>query len=213
MATASLWVSVFDVVIYRKTIKWYQYFAGALAVMAVYIIYASDFEYGLGLTFGIVGSIFAAMLMILSSRWSKTENIKVITFYQMAGGSLGVLVAIPLFYYISLSGKFTLQFIPSWSDAVLILILVVVFSILAYIMLLNVMQSKAITPFIVTLVNNFTPIYGFGVAYFITSERHSMTNYFILGSMLLFLAVIIYHVFQHFEDKGIKGGTPPAAAS
>lgn len=197
MATTSLWISFIEPTFFGVKAKPFQRLIGINALIGIYVIFQSDFEYGQGLAFGLLGSFFSAMVTIISSQLSKRHKPMVITFYQMLGGWIGM-----TFFLIIYANFITLEPInmqPSWSDAALILGLVLVFSIYAYTVFIEVI--KTISAFTVSLVSNLSPVYGILFAITFTEEAKTMSNGFIAGAIMLLISVFAYPILMHYLNK------------
>ena len=197
MATTSLWISFLEPLIFKTPPKPFQTLLGINAIVAVYVIFHSNFEYGTGLGFGIIGSFFAALVTIFSGRLARTYKPMVITFYQMAGGGIGI----TLFTYIYLD-KFmgqTVQVVPDAKSVMLILFLAFVFSVYAYSVFIDVM--KTVSAFVVSLCNNLSPIYGILFTILITDEEQSMSKGFVVGAGMLLFSVFAYPILVHYKNK------------
>jgi len=197
MATSSLWISFIEPAFFNTKTKPFQSLIGINAIIAVYVIFQSDFEYSRGLLFGIIGSFFSALLTIISSQLSKKYKPMVVTFYQMLGGWIGMTVFLLIYANFIHIEKWQLK--PSWSDVGLILGLAFVFSIYAYSVFIEII--KTISAFTVSLVNNLTPVYGIIFALMLTEDGKTMTNGFIAGTLMLLLSVFSYPILLHYLNK------------
>lgn len=206
MATTSLWISFIEPTFFGVRAKPFQSLIGINAIIGIYVIFQSDFEYGKGLAFGLVGSFFSAMVTIISSQLSKRHKPMVVTLYQMLGGWIGMTFF--LIIYSTFFAEEAVNMQPSWSDAALILGLVLVFSIYAYTVFIEI--TKTISPFTVSLVSNLSPIYGILFAVTFTEEAKTMSNGFIAGAIMLLLSVFAYPVLMYYLNRLNKPKDTPA---
>ncbi len=199
MATSSIWISILQPIFFRTKNQPFQELLGINAVIGLYIIFNSGFEYGWGLTVGISASFFGALLTIISSRLAKQYNNYQVTFYQMAGAWVGTTLFLPIYaHYFSKGQGLTLLSITT-IDFLLILGIAFVFSVYAYTVLLRCM--KTIPPFVVALVANLSPIYGIVFDLFYKGKDEMLTPGFYLGTALLLASVIAYPIFMHYMRK------------
>lgn len=199
MATSSIWISILQPIFFRTKNQPFQELLGINAVIGLYIIFNSGFEYGWGLTVGISASFFGALLTIISSRLAKQYNNYQVTFYQMAGAWIGTTLFLPIYaHYFSKGQGLTLLSITT-IDFLLILGIAFVFSVYAYTVLLRCM--KTIPPFVVALVANLSPIYGIVFDLFFKGKDEMLTPGFYLGTALLLASVIAYPIFMHYMRK------------
>lgn len=199
MATSSIWISILQPILFRTKNQPFQELLGINAVIGLYIIFNSGFEYGWGLTVGITASFFGALLTIVSSRLAKEYSPYQVTFYQMAGAWVGTLIFLPFYsaYFTKGQGLKLLEI--SLMDFVLITGLAMVFSVYAYSVLIRCM--KTIPPFVVALVANLSPVYGIIFDLFVKGRDEMMTQGFYLGTALLLASVIAYPIFNYYMRK------------
>lgn len=205
MATTSLWISFIEPTFFGVKAKPFQSLIGINALIGIYVIFQSDFEYGRGLGFGLVGSFFSAMVTIISSQLSKRHKPMIVTFYQMLGGWIGMTFFLLIYSYFIAEEAVNMQ--PSLSDAVLILGLVLVFSIYAYTVFIEI--TKTISPFTASLVSNLSPVYGILFAVTFTEEAKTMSNGFIAGTIMLLLSVFAYPILMYYLNKLQKSENKP----
>ncbi len=205
MATTSLWISFIEPAFFGVKAKPFQSLIGINAIIGIYVIFQSDFEYGNGLAFGLVGSFFSAMVTIISSQLSKRHKPMVVTLYQMLGGWIGITIF--LLFHINFFAAKPINMIPSWNDAALILGLVMVFSIYAYTVFIEII--KTIPAFTVSLVSNLSPVYGILFAITFTEEAKTMSKGFMTGTIMLLFSVFAYPVLMYYFNKFQKTKDTP----
>jgi drug/metabolite transporter (DMT)-like permease len=199
MATSSIWISILQPIFFRTKNQPLQELLGINAVIGLYIIFNSGFEYGWGLTVGISASFFGALLTIISSRLAKQYNNYQVTFYQMAGAWIGTTLFLPIYSHYFTKGQGLKLLSVTSIDLLLILGIAFVFSVYAYTVLLRCM--KTIPPFVVALVANLSPIYGIIFDLVYKGKDEMMTSGFYLGASLLLGSVVAYPIFMHFMRK------------
>ena len=196
MATTSLWISFLDPLLSNRKSRPFQVLVGMNAILGIYIIFNSDFDYGWGLAIGIIGAIFGALLTIYNAKLAHQHNAYVVTFYQMSGALISTIIFLPFYYYFFLvpNGE-SFQFDASIVDYTLILGLAFVFSIYAYSIFISIMKS--IPPFTVALVSNLNPVYGTAAAILLFQETVMNTGFYI-GTGLLLLSVFTYPILNDY---------------
>lgn len=197
MATSSLWVNLLSPLLLKTRTRPFQHLIALCALLAVYIIFHSGVAYGQGLLLGIGGSFFAALLTLLNSRLSNKYPIPTITFYQMAGGAIGM--GFFLLVYTLPMSEGPLHYLPTAKEWLLIVGLAFVYSIWAYNLLIKIMEK--ISPFVVSLVSNLSPVYGILFAVLLTDETRLMTPGFVVGTALLFASVFAYNGLVYYYNK------------
>jgi drug/metabolite transporter (DMT)-like permease len=190
VATSPLWVSVINPIIQNKRMDYFQILTGVCAVFGVYMIFGSGFEYGLGLLIAIISAFFGALVTVLNAQFAKSQNIYVVSFYQMSGAWIGSMFLFPFFNYFNSTSLHT----PIWSDILLIAFVAITSSIYGYAVLIKVM--KLISPFTVVLVSNLAPVYGMVAALIIHGKTEMMNMYFYAGTAVILFSVIAYPLME-----------------
>ena len=205
MATTSLWISFLDPILSKRKSRPFQILVGMNAILGIYIIFNSDFDYGWGLAIGIIGAIFGALLTIYNAKLAQQHDAYVVTFYQMGGALITSIIFLPFYYYFFLvpEGK-SLQFDAAPTDYILILGLAFVFSIYVYSIFISIM--KAIPPFTVALVSNLNPVYGTAAAILLFQENVMNTGFYI-GTGLLLISVFAYPILSDYMKNYKKTRT------
>ncbi len=193
LSTTPLWVSLIQYFENTRQHRPFQFLTSLNAVMGIYIIFNSDFEYGLGMALGISAAFFGAMLTVVSSYFSKNYPAIFVTYYQMSGSFASCLIFLPIYIYI-LDAPF--DFAPSAKDMGLIVFLAFTFSIYAYTVFIEVMQK--IPPFVVALVSNLSPIYGILTALLFFGKDEKMNTGFYIGGVLILASVFAYPALVNY---------------
>ena len=218
LATIPLFVSILRPILGKGTLSVGEIITGLNAIFGIYIIYSSDFDYGLGFLLALFAAFFGALVTIFNAELIKEENSLVITFYQMSGASL---TAFAVLLFSTFWGGEVAKFIPvkwslTWSDFALIFGLALGVSVYAYSESVRLM--KYLNAFTVAMVGNLIPLYGILsviiLSYFINSvEVAKMDIYFYAGGIILVSAVVarplviwffeVYDVRQKKENRMI----------
>lgn len=191
LATCSLWTAVVEPIYHKKRVKTLDIVLGLIALAGMLIIFNVEFQYWLGLVLGIVSGFLASIFTIINAEFVKNGyNHFVVTFYEMAGAFLVIVLFLP--FYNSIQGGLAL--VPSMSDWVWILILSVVCTVYAY--SISVKLMKNISPFVMNLTINLEPIYGIILAILLFNESEKMSSGFYLGGLLILSAVLIHPILN-----------------
>jgi len=193
ISTTSVWISFISPIVDKKGLNYFQIITGGVAILGILIITQSDFEHPYGLFTGILAGLFGAFVTMLNARLSKGFHHYVITFYQMIGAWLGTLAFFPVYYFFIHDSQFVLL-LPNVKDMFLIGTLVFVFSIFIYSQFIKLMKS--VSPFIVTLSANLSPIYGILVALIFLGDNEKMGITFYMGAALIVGSVILYPILE-----------------
>ncbi|WP_020530889.1 DMT family transporter [Flexithrix dorotheae] len=198
ISTTSVWISFITPLFEKKKISILQIIIGIVAVIGIFIISQSNLKHPVGLFVGVIAGFFGALVTIFNAKLSRGYHHYVITFYQMIGAWVGTLLFIPIYLLYFSEGN--LQMFPNFQDILLIIALVIVFSIFIYSQFIKIM--KTVSPFMVTLSANLSPIYGIIVALIFLGDSEKMNFLFYLGSSIIIISVIIYPLLQkHFNTQ------------
>ena len=195
LATIPLFVSILRPILGKGTLSVGEIITGLNAIFGIYIIYSSDFDYGLGFFLALLAAFFGALVTIFNADLAKQEDSLLITFYQMGGASL---TAFLLLLVSTFFGGVVSDFIPvkwslNWNSFLLIFGLALGVSVYAYSESVRLM--KYLNPFTVAMVGNLVPLYGILsviiLSYFVSKiEVTKMDIYFYAGGIILVAAVV-----------------------
>jgi drug/metabolite transporter (DMT)-like permease len=131
---------------------------------------------------------------VINSKFVKTHEPTLISFYELAGGVL--FFSISLLYTNSFSTDF---FQLSTSDLIYLFILSSVCTAYAFIASTAVM--KYLSPYTVMLTINLEPIYGIILAYFIFEDKEQMSPLFYLGALIILATVIANGIVKGYKKN------------
>ncbi len=186
MSTTSLFTALLEPLFSRKRVRPLEILLSLVVIAGLYLIFRFEFDQSLGLGLALTSAFLAALFTIANSRFTKKHNALLITFYEMAGANLGMLVG--LMAIAATSGLSQAEIIPQPTDWIWLLILAIVCTVYAY--SAGVHLLRKISPFTFNLTVNLEPVYGIGLAYLILGEQ--MTPGFYAGTLVILLAVIAY---------------------
>jgi len=210
LATIPLFVSILRPILGKGALSVGEIITGLNAIFGIYIIYSSDFDYGLGFLLALCAAFFGALVTIFNAALVKETDSLVITFYQMLGASL---TAFAVLLFSTFYGGVVAEFIPvkwsmNWTDFALIFSLALGVSVYAYSESVRLM--KYLNPFTVAMVGNLVPLYGILsviiLSYFIASvEVAEMDFYFYAAGVILVSAVVarplVIWYFEVYEQR------------
>lgn len=193
ISTSSLWTSLLEPLITKRKFLWFELVIGIVVMAGLYVIFYYEFDKAAGLAMGIVSALFATIFSILNGSFTKHHNASVITFYEMAGALLGIVLFLPAYAYFFAENQ-TLQLVPTASDWVSILILGGICTVYAYAAAVKLMQK--FSAFAMNLTINLEPVYGIILAFLIFGEKEKMTSGFYIGTMIILVSVLSYPVIN-----------------
>ncbi len=201
-ATGSFWTAILEPLSIRKKISVIEISLGILVVVGLYIIFSFDFQYHLGLTFGVLSGLSGSIFSVINSRLVKRIPSITITFYEMMGATIAIALFFP-FYKTLISTDGELHLTPTVLDWFYLGILALVCSVYAYTAVIELM--KKLSTFFIQLTMTLEPIYGIVMAVIIFGDREKMTTQFYLGTAVIISAVVLYPLLK---KRQLEDSTP-----
>ena len=198
MATGSLWTSILEPLVMKRPFKWYELLLGGVVVVGLYVIFRFEFDHALGLSMAIASAFLSSAFTVINSRLTVHHNHFLITFWEMVGACLAIVLFFPL-YTATLAEGGALMLSLYWVDVACLLILALVCTVYAY--SVSVELQKRLSAFTVNLTVNLEPIYGIVLAIIIFNEHEQLTTGFFIGTGIILSAVLIYPVLVRLERK------------
>lgn len=188
-ATASFWTALLEPVFTRSRFKWFELVLGLFVLAGLLIIFGSDFQYSVGLWIAIASGFTCAIFALINAQLVKRVTPYTITFYEMVGATLGILLFFPVYMeWWAQDNQLRLQ--PNATDWLLIVILAWLCTVYAYSAAVELF--KRISVFLFQLTLNLEPVYGILMALLVFGEAERMNVSFYAGSLLIFCAVVAY---------------------
>ncbi|MCT4136109.1 NAD(P)H-binding protein [Elizabethkingia anophelis] len=100
-----------------------------ITLLGISLIFHFDSSYQLGIIFGVVSSAFAALYTIGNERLASSYDSRIINYYQMFGGTIGLGLLLPIYLYF-----FPVKsIIPEWKDTIYLVLLSVFCTVALYV--------------------------------------------------------------------------------
>jgi drug/metabolite transporter (DMT)-like permease len=196
LSTGAFFTSLIEPVLFGKKIVWYEVFFGLLVVCGLCIIFNVHGEYIEGMVYALICAFLSALFTVLNSKFVKTHNPTIISFYELAGGA--VFFTLLLF----LSNSFTPSFFHlSTNDLMYLMILSSICT--AYAIIASTALMKYLSPYTVMLTINLEPIYGILLAVIIFKEKEKMSMEFYIGALIILVIVILNAIIKS-QKKDVK---------
>lgn len=202
-ATNSLWAALLEPWFNRTRVKKFELLLGLVVLAGLYIIFSFDFQYKLGLLFGIIAGFTSALFSVFNSQMVRRIPAYTITFYEMIGAFVTIGIFLPLYKINWASGQ-QLHLVPAPLDWLWIALLAGVCSVYAYSVAVDLM--KKISVFLLQLSLNLEPVYGIIMAVILFPDKEKMPPNFYVGTLVIMAAVAIYPLFKRKYDRAL---TPP----
>lgn len=134
---ASFFTAIFAPIINRVRFKRSEFFLSGLTLCGIALIFHFDTVHQFGIILGIISPAFASLYAIYNERLVKRYHSIVINYYQMIGGSIGLGLLLPgYFYYYPIQ-----SFIPSTMDIIYLVILSVCCTVAVYIAFTEILKK------------------------------------------------------------------------
>jgi drug/metabolite transporter (DMT)-like permease len=196
-ATCSFWAAILEPILKRKKIAGIEIALGVVVLIGLGIILSFDFKHPLGLLLGVIAGLTAAWFSIINSKLVHQVNAYAITFYEMLGACVLVLLFMPLYVQLPMIDQINLT--PTTSDWFYIAIMAWACSVYAFSASINL--SKKISVFMIQLALNLEPLYGIVLALLVFGQQEVMNWQFYVGTAIVLSAVIIYPMLKRTQVK------------
>ena len=186
LSTTTLWTALIEPIAQKRRISKLEIAFALIVIMALYIIYKDDFEYGVGLVMSVGAAALSAFFTVLNHGFVRKHHHSSIVFYEMVGAWL---TTIPFLWFLGKPGEAILS-LPSSSDIGYLMILALVCTVYA-----NAEATKLLkkfSAFASNLVITMEPVYGILLALLFFGKSEKMNLSFYLGTFLIMTAVIVY---------------------
>lgn len=195
-ATNSLWAALLEPWFNKNKVKKFELLLGVIVLVGLYVIFSFNFDYHAGLALGILAGFTSALFSVFNARMVRRVPSFTITFYEMIGIVLTLMVVLPLYSFFSGAA---LQLIPTSMDWLWIALLAGVCSIYAYSVAVELM--KKVSVFMIQLTLNLEPLYGIVMAVIIFKQEERMDWNFYLGTIIILSAVASYPFLKRKYDQ------------
>ncbi|MFY0605214.1 MAG: EamA family transporter [Cyclobacteriaceae bacterium] len=201
MATCSLWTSFMEPLANGRKIKPYEVLLSIVGFLGIVVIFNVEFDHFIGLLTAMLSAALAAAFTVINGKLTKREDPFVITFYEMVGACMSIILFMPI--YVRLDGVGSLQLSPTLSDWGYLLILSIICTVYAYSYSVELM--KRLSAFSVNLTVNLEPVYGITLALIFFPEKEQMSTGFYLGTALILSSVLAYPMLNRvFKRKALE---------
>ena len=196
MATCSLWTSLLEPLSQGRKVKGFEVVLSVIAFAGIGVIFNVEFDYLAGLLVAVFSAFISAIFTVINGRLSKQYNPYVITFYEMSGACVSILLFYPIY-----AAFFTdrIVWFPSPMDWVWLLALALICTVYAYSASVELM--KRLSAFSINLVVNLEPVYGIVLALLIFGASEEMSGGFYLGTGLILTSVLLYPLLNRRYKK------------
>lgn len=191
----SFFTAIFEPVINKKRVALSEILLSALTLIGIALIFHFDASYQAGIILGVVSSAFAALYTIYNERLVNTYDSKLINYYQMTGGTVGLGLLMPLYlYYFPVE-----RLIPGLTDTIYLLLLSLFCTVSLYILFAE--SLKRIPAFTVNLTFNLEPIYAIIIAFLFFAESRQVNLSFYVGLSFVAASVMLQSLIAKNKSR------------
>jgi drug/metabolite transporter (DMT)-like permease len=201
-ATCSFWAAFIEPIAKRKKIQGLEVVLGVVVILGLILIFSFNFDYALGLFLGVASGLTAALFSVINSKLAARVSAYTITFYEMIGACITVVVFFPL-YQTFFTDDQQLHLTPEMMDWFYIGIMALACSVYAYSVMINL--SKKLSVFFLNLALNLEPVYGILIALVVFGQQEVMGWNFYLGTLVILSAVAFYPFLKARSEKNRWG--------
>jgi drug/metabolite transporter (DMT)-like permease len=185
LSSAGFFSSLLEPLFLQRKIIWAEVMLGLLAIIGIYIIFDFHPQFKLGIIYGILGALGAAIFPIFNKQLLKTYSPQTLTFYELAGGFIVLSILLPFY----LQYTVVKNYLPTFSDIGWLLLLAIVCTVLCFDLQLKAL--KKISAFTCNLMYNLEPLYGIVLAFVFFNEGKMFNSAFYIGAGLILVTIIL----------------------
>ena len=192
LSATTFFTALIEPAFHRRRLRLYEVLFGLIVIAGLAFIFKIEPEYQLGIFFGLLSALLAAIFSVINSVLVRTYKGKQISLWELAGGLVG------LSLYLAITGNFPDGSLSS-ADFGYLLILGLVCTAFAFVVSVEVM--KYLTPYTVNISINLEPIYGILLALLIFGESEKMSPEFYLGTFVILAVIFANAWYKRRENR------------
>lgn len=185
----SFFTAVFGAIIRRK-IAVTELLLSMMTLAGIGLIFHFDVSYQFGIALGTISSAFAALYTIYNERLVRHYDSKLINYYQMIGGTIGLGMVLPIYLYFIPAPSL----VPGLQDTFYLLLLSLFCTVGLYVLFAE--SLKRIPAFTVNLSFNLEPIYAIIMAFLFFGESKAVNSSFYSGLVLVMSSVLLQSIIS-----------------
>jgi len=186
----SFFTALFAPIINRKKFNLSETLLSLLTLYGILLIFHFDSSYQLGIGLGVISSAFAALYTIYNERLVKVYDSRLINYYQMLGGTIGLGVLLPVYLYF-----FPVEsIVPSLKDTGYLILLASFCTVGLYVLFAE--SLKRISAFTVNLSFNLEPVYAIIMAFIFFNEGKELNLSFYIGLFFVMTSVVLQTIIS-----------------
>ena len=189
-SSITLFTAIIEPIINKKRIDKMELFFALLIMIGIYIIFAFQKIYVLGIALALLSAFFGSIFTIYNKRFLDHYDAGVITFYELFTGFVFLSMLLP-FYLSYTNMPFEL---PEGNNLIYLLLLSIVCTTVAF--TISLIALKKLSAFIMNLSVNLEPVYSIVLAIIIFNEDKFLNTGFYVGTAIIVTAVVLHGLHQ-----------------
>lgn len=190
----SFFTAIFAPLINRSKFTLSELGLSLITLFGISLIFHFDASYQLGIILGVISSAFAALYTIYNEKLVRNFDSRVINYYQMLGGTVGLGILLPFYLYF-----FPVPTIlPSLNDVYYLVVLASFCTVGLYVLFAE--SLKHISAFTVNLSFNLEPVYAIILAFLFFNESKELNMSFYIGLCFVIISVLLQTIIS-FRKK------------
>lgn len=201
LATLALWTSLLEPLLLWRRVRGYEVGLGMLTMLGLYLVSQAELDQLLGLGVAVLSAGLSALFSVLNSKLVKEHPPLRLTFYEMLGACLSVVLFLPIYSHYFTNGR-GVQLDWHGFDWLWLLLLAGVCTVYAFSASVELM--KRLSAFVVNLTTNLEPVYGIGLAVLIFGAEEKMSGGFYLGTLLILVSVLVHPLVEGWDQRRLQ---------
>lgn len=197
MTLSTLFTSFLEPLIFGRKVSAYEIIISFVIIVGIIIIFGFEFQYALGIIFGIISAFFASLFTVLNGRFIKSIPSLKITKFEILGAFL--FSGLALFFFDEWQWSLFKLSSVNWTYLSILALVCTTFAFMV-----SVWVMKHVTPFTVSISINLEPIYTIIVALALNPLGEKMSQGFYIGGTLILLAIFSNAYLKKIERKKLK---------
>jgi drug/metabolite transporter (DMT)-like permease len=194
LSSASLMTSFLEPIFYKRKIRGYEVFFGALVILGLGLIFRAERDSSLGIYIALLSTLLSVLFTLLNGKLVENNEAASISFYQLVMGSLALL----LWLVFSMEIPENI-FVWNGYDALWMFLLASICTAYAFIASVEIM--KELTPYTIMISLNMEPIYAILFSIYIFGEKEIMSFNFYIGVIIILTSVIGNGIYKARKSK------------
>ena len=188
LATTSFFSSLFEPLLMRRPVNWYETSVGLLILPGIYLIADGvDPSMTEGIVVGLTSAVLVAFFTVFNKKYVEKADPLRIVFLELGGGALFLSPLLPWF-----GG----QFWPTPVDWFWLLLLALLCTIFTNWLFLRALRR--LSAFAANLTVNMEAVYGILLAYFLLDDAEELAWSFYVGTAMIIVAVFGYALLRRW---------------